>query len=201
MNLETALEQINGIHGQMHRTRLFRGYRSITTLSTGCLAALAAIIQGAWMAESDFSINRYIDLWVGVAVLSVLIVGVEITLRFRRCESPLQRELTAQAIEQFLPCVVVGALVTAVLALAAPSGLRFLPGLWQIFFGLGMLASRRLLPPPIALVGMYYLICGVVCLSLPWELAFSPWTMGGVFTVGQLCSAAILYWKLERNHE
>ena len=75
-----------------------------------------------------------------------------------------------------------------------------LPGLWSLIFSLGVFASFRLLPPQLFWVGLYYALCGLGCLV--WGQgtnAFSPWQMGSSFGGGQLMSAAILFWTLERT--
>jgi hypothetical protein len=77
-----------------------------------------------------------------------------------------------------------------------------LPGLWSIFFSLGIFASYRLLPKATFWIGVFYMMAGI--LGLLWArdaFAFSPWAMGLSFGVGQLASAAILYWTLERNSD
>jgi hypothetical protein len=201
MNLQRALEQIDGIHLQMQRTRVFRGYRSITTLVTACFAALGALIQPVLVANPASHPIAFVSAWVAVAGISLSVISVEIAIRFRKCNSPLQRELTIHAIEQFLPCIVVVALVTLTLTYGIASEIHLLPGLWSILFGMGILASRRLLPKAIWLLGIFYITCGVPCLILPADLAFSPWVMGGIFVIGQSASAAVLYWNLERSDE
>jgi hypothetical protein len=51
----------------------------------------------------------------------------------------------------------------------------------------------------------YYLLAGILALLLShsadggWRL--SPWLMAGTFGIGQLATALILYYKLERHHE
>ena len=67
-------------------------------------------------------------------------------IRARNAASPMTRELTWLALEQFCPCLVAGALLTIVLVRAAPESLWMLPGLWQILYSLGIFASCRLLP-------------------------------------------------------
>jgi len=42
----------------------------------------------------------------------------------------------------------------------APQSLWMLPGLWQIVFSLGVLASRRSLPRPMFAAGVWYLGAG-----------------------------------------
>jgi hypothetical protein len=45
-------------------------------------------------------------------------------------------------------------------------------------------------------------ISGIMCLALArGDAALSPWAMGAPFGLGQLATAAVLYWTLERNDE
>jgi hypothetical protein len=101
------------------------------------------------------------------------------------------------ATEQFIPAGVAGALLTFVLYQYAPQSLWMLPGLWQIIFSLGFLASCRSLPRPMFAVGIWYLVTGLACLAFANEArAFSPWAMAVPFGIGQLVMAAILYWSV-----
>jgi hypothetical protein len=114
----------------------------------------------------------------------------------------LRHTNTQLAVGQFLPSVVAGGLVTLAIAQEATACSWMLPGLWSIFFSLGIFASYRLLPKATFWVGVYYLLAGVLCLV--WakdDFAFSPWAMGLPFGFGQLLSAAILYWTLERKFD
>lgn len=202
MELHEALSQIDTIKTQLARVELYRGYRSLTVGITGIFAFGAAALQSVWLPNPAQSVDRYVNLWVGVATLSVLIVGVELLVRCRRQRSSLVTRGTLTAIEQFLPCLVAGALVTWVITYHARDSLSLLPGLWAIFFGLGMLASARYLPAAIFWVGVYYLAAGTACMV--WargETAFSPWAMAATFGVGQLATAVVLYLNLERNIE
>ena len=74
-----------------------------------------------------------------------------------------------------------------------------LPGLWMILFSMGVFASRRILSKSVSFVGAYYLLAGLLVLSLPARQQLSPWVMGGVFGVGQLFASLVLYWTLERS--
>jgi hypothetical protein len=69
-----------------------------------------------------------------------------------------------------------------------------LPGLWQVFLGLGIFASVRSLPRAVGLAGAWYVAAGVFVLALSSQTqALSPWAMGLPFVVGQLMLAAILH--------
>ena len=102
--------------------------------------------------------------------------------------------------EQFVPCLVAGGLLTATLAVASPESLWLLPGLWQILFSLGIFASCRLLPRATFWVAVFYLASGIASLLFArGDAALSPWAMGVPFGLGQFLAAGVLYWTLERG--
>jgi hypothetical protein len=105
------------------------------------------------------------------------------------------------AFEQFLPAIVAGILLTAVLARAAPQSLWMLPGLWQMVFSLGVFASCRFLPTGTFWVGVWYLAAGMACLAIGPDVAASPWEMGIPFGVGHLLVAGVLLFGYRRHHE
>ena len=200
MELREALCQISDIRRQMARSEVFRGYRSITVGFTGVLGIMAALLQAQWVANPETELGRYLVLWISVAAIGAVVSGAEMYWRARIAGSGLAREMTLLAAEQFLPCVVVGALLTLCIYNSSPQVAWMLPGLWSMIFGLGVFASYRLLPRQVFWVGLYYTVCGIGCLL--WgrgEFAFSPWLMGVTFGGGQLLCAATLYWTLERN--
>lgn len=200
MELREALIQITEIRAQMARTEVFRGYRALPVAITGLLAVAASGLQGALIADPSAQVDAYLTLWVATAGLSAAAAGAGMWLRRRGLQTSLGREVTWMAVEQFMPCLVAGGLLTAVLAKTAPGSLWLLPGLWQLFFSLGVFASCRLLPRATVAVALFYLAAGGASLALArGEHAFSPWAMGVPFGVGQLLAAAVLYWNLERN--
>jgi hypothetical protein len=201
MELHDALAEIAEIRLRVERTNVFRGYRSLPVAFSGLLAFAAALVQGVWLPEPMRRLPDYLALWIGVALVSMAAAGAEMALRARRSGSPLACDLTRLAVEQFLPCLVAGALLTYAIARFAAESTWLLPGLWQILFSLGVFASHRLLPRSAFGVGVFYLFAGLACIALArgaWAL--SPWAMGIPFGAGQLLAAAVLYWTLERAH-
>jgi hypothetical protein len=201
MELQQALAQIGDIRLQMSRTRLFRGYRAGTALLTGVAAAGAALWQARNLPDAAAEPMRFVNLWVTVGIACAFVVGIEMALRWRRSPSSLQRELTVRAIEQLLPGMIVGALITVVFCDFGRPAPWVLPGLWQILFGLGIVASRRLLAPPVLAAGAFYVLAGLFNLILAQSgNAFSPWAMGAPFAIGQTAIAFILHRGQERFH-
>jgi len=202
MELRDALTQISEIRRQMARTEVFRGYRAMPVAFSGLLALVAAAIQATWIVDPANQMSSYLALWVAAAAVSAIGAGTEMTLRARQASSPWRRAITWLAVEQFLPCLVAGGLLTFVLARYARESLWMLPGLWQILYSLGVFASCRLLPRATFVVAVFYLATGLVCLALArGPTAFSPWAMGIPFGTGQILAAAVLYRTLERSDE
>jgi len=200
IELRDALSQIAEIRTQVAQTQTYRGYKAAPGAISSLIAITAALMQKWWVADPARDLSSYLVLWIGAAAISVAVFATEMTLRLTRGGLSLQKQLTLLAIEQFIPCLVAGAMLTAVIVRFAPAQAWMLSGLWPILFSLGVFASRRLLPGAIFWVGVFYLLAGIANLVLAQgEAAFSPWTMGVAFGVGQGMVAAILYWKLERR--
>jgi hypothetical protein len=192
-DLNRALTDISVIRGQLARDTEFRGYGPVALASTGFLALIVAGAQALWLKEPAAQIRLYVALWVATAAVSVVVIGSETIQRTRRAHGDLAVPMLQSAVEQFLPAIVAGGLLTVALLRVAPSSLWMLPGLWQIVFSLGVFASCRFLPRPMFLVGVWYLACGLGYLALvPSELRLSPWVMGVPFGVGQLMVARFL---------
>ncbi len=201
MELREALTQIYEIRAQMAQTEVFRGYRAASVALTGVVALVTAGIQTVCIADPVRDMVAYVALWTGAALVGMGITGAEMLWRCRHSWSSHTVVTLTLAVGQFMPAIVTGGLVTLILAWRVPEALWMLPGLWAIFFSLGIFASFRLLPRATFLVGVFYLVAGLLALALgQGPAAFSPWAMGLPFGLGQFFAAGILYWTLERTH-
>jgi hypothetical protein len=192
--LRQALDDINAIRTQVARGTQFRGYGPLSVAASGILALLVAAAQSRWMAGSVHDLKLFLGVWISTAAVALFLSALETIFRVRRVHSGLALEMIQAAAEQFLPCIVVGVLLTAVLMRVAPQDAWMLPGLWEVIFSLGVFASCRFLPRQMFGVGAWYLVAGLVCLLVAsGRHALSPWAMGVPFGVGQLLVAAVLY--------
>jgi hypothetical protein len=192
--LRRALSEIHTIRNQVARGTEFRGYGPASIALSGLLAMLVAAVQAQWMAKHDgISFTAWVAVWAGTAVVSVFLAAVDTLARARRVHRGFAREMVQSAVEQFLPAVMVGFLLTVVLMGAAPQEGWLLPGLWELIFSLGVFASCRFLPRQMFAVGVWYLGAGLFCLAAAGATrSLSPWMMGIPFGVGQLLVAAAL---------
>lgn len=202
MELHEALTQITEIRLQMARTEVFRGYRAVPAAFSGGVAVAAGLLQATVVTDPSRQLSTYLAIWIGAALISAASAVLEMAIRARNSSTPLTRELTHLAMEQFCPCLVAGALVTMVIVRSAPQAAWVLPGLWQVLYALGIFASCRLLPRSMFGVAVFYLLCGLLTLAFAQgDRVLSPWAMGMPFSVGQLLAAAVLYRTLERDHD
>jgi hypothetical protein len=200
-DLRQALAEINAIRTQVARDTQFRGYGPVSIAASGVLALLVAAIQ-SYLIKNNHDFGSSLVIWVITAAVVVGLTATETINRARRVHRGLASEMIHSAAEQFLPALVVGVLLTAVLLWAAPAELWMLPGLWQLLFSLGVFASCRFLPRQTVAVGIWYLVAGLTCLVLQSDSkTFSPWSMGIPFGIGQLFVAAVLQFGPEKSSE
>lgn len=191
-DLNRALGDISSIRRQMARSTEFRGYGPATLASTGLLAVLAATVQSFWIPDPVNHISSYLIIWISTASLSAALTGIQMYTRTRRMHSGMSQEMMHMAVEQFLPAVGAGLMMTIVLVRYVPGVWWMIPGIWQVIFSLGIFSSCRFLPRPMLVAGAWYLLAGLLCISLGGNRALSPWAMGLPYGGGQLLVAAIL---------
>jgi hypothetical protein len=201
--LDQAVSEIHSIRIQVARGTEFRGYGPTSIALSGILALLVAAGQSRWMVRhSKHDLALYLTVWVSTAAVALALTSIEMFTRSLRVHSGLAREMVQSAVEQFLPSLVVGCLLTAVLMRVSAQECWMLPGLWQLIFSLGVFASCRFLPRKMLVAGIWYLAAGLYCLAVGSDdRALSPWAMGIPFGVGQLLVAAVLQFGFEEPNE
>jgi len=194
-DLGKALDDIAALRKQMARASEFRGYGPTTLAATGLLALIAAVVQTHILPQPMKDMTLYLALWIGTAFLASILIAIEVVTRSKRAHSGLADAMILQALEQLLPSLGAGLLLTCVLVRFAPQNLPLLPGLWEIFISLGVFASMRSLPRPLLLVAVWYLGCGLASTAYATgENVLSPLAMGVPFGFGQLLAAVILFY-------
>src|SRR5258705_9810218 len=87
-------------------------------------------------------------------------IWIEMRARSRRHHSGLADAMVHQAVEQFLPPGIAGALLAVMLWKFAPETLWMLPGLWQGRGSLGVVASCPSPPRPVGFGGGWHFLRG-----------------------------------------
>lgn len=196
--LDHALDQISEIHRHLAQSEVCRGFRSVPVALSGLVGLAGAAFQSRWV--EDPTGWSFVVYWGGVAAVALLVSVSGVAINYWKTEDSFLRRRTLIVIGQFLPSLAAGLLLTIALYSSDTTWIPILPGVWAILFSLGVFAARLYLPKNIGWVALAYLIAGCVLLLLaPGGKSLSPWGMGLVFGVGQIASALILYWDLERK--
>jgi hypothetical protein len=114
--LRQALSEIQSIRTQVARDCEFRGYGPASIAVSGILALLVAAVQAQWITKhTKTDVAIWLGVWAGTAAVSALLTGIETIARARRVHVGIAREMLQSAVEQFLPAVIVGALLAVVM--------------------------------------------------------------------------------------
>ena len=119
--LDRALLDINFVRGHIARTTQFKGYGPLTLAATGLLALGVAALQARMPAAANGRAFGFIAIWCATAAITVTLIGIEAVVRSRRLHGGLAVEMLQSAIEQFLPAVTAGILITFALARWSPT--------------------------------------------------------------------------------
>lgn len=197
MDVTRALDQIAEIHQQIAKGEVYRGYRSLPLASSGMMGLAAAWLQPATLGTADPI--GFVWYWAAIAVAAGFVGSSEIIYNFVVHDDGSGRRRTLKVIGQFLPSVIGGAAISICLIHMSAALVPLLPGLWAICFGIGTFASRPYLPGASGWVALFYYAAGFTLLWIaPGPEPLTGWWVGGVFGVGQLLAALVLWWNLER---
>ncbi len=197
MELPQALAQIAEIRAQAAKADVYRGYRSVPVAASGLMGLAAAWLQPPGIAGDPIGFVIY---WVVVAIGAGFVGVSEIVYNYVVHDEALAKRRTRRVVGQMLPGLLAGALVTASFVHLSTALVPLLPGLWALAFGLGIFASRPYLVRTSGWVALYFCAAGA---ALLWTArgpdTLNAWAVGGTFGVGQLLTAGVLYWNLERQ--
>ena len=198
MRISDAIEQLETIHEHLTKAEVYRGFAVPGVALVGVLGLLGAAAMDQVTGVSDPA--RFVRYWLLIAAVGAAL-GLGTTAHsYLVREDEVARRKTRRVLAQFLPCLAAGGLVTAALLDAPPDMISFLPGLWAIIFGLGMISARPYLAKGVGFVGLGYVVAGGVLLARATNTSeLFGWQVGGVFGAGHLLTALVLWCDRPRD--
>jgi hypothetical protein len=208
-SLSDAVTRIAEIHGQIAKGEVYRGWRAAPVALSGIVGLAGAWLQPGRLADDPL---KFVVYWSGIAAVAATVGTSEILYSLLRGpvsddeqdwpghRTSFERRQTRRVVAQFLGPVAVAVLVTGIFVRLGAALVALLPGLWALLYGLAVFSARPYLPRPSGVVALYYIACGTLLLwGAEAAIVRSPWAVGGVFGVGQLVAAGLIYWNLERE--
>lgn len=200
MRVQDALEQLDAIHEQLTKAEVYRGFKVPGVALIGVLGLIAAAVQPRIPGAEEPT--GFVLYWVVIAAIGGLVGFGTVIHAYAVREDEAARRKTRRVLAQFLPCVAAGGLITTALARSGSEAVAYLPGLWAVVFGLGLIAARPYLPKGVGLVGLGYIAAGGVLLARSvGSPELSGWSVGGVFGTGHLLAALVLWCDRPRDSD
>jgi hypothetical protein len=155
-----ALDSLTYIRRTMERAGSFTAVPGVGGVFMGATA-----IAAAWIAASQPSTARWFAVWLGEAVLAMLIGMAAAGRKAAHFRVPLFSAPGRKFVAAFVPSMSAGALLTAVLFQAGV--IRVLPGMWLLLYGAGVMAAGAASVRIVPLMGACFMAIGAVALLAP----------------------------------
>jgi hypothetical protein len=173
-----AMDDLSFIRQTMERATAFTAVPGWGGVAMGATALVAALLASRGVTAADWLIP-----WLVASVVALLIGGWALAMKARRADSAALSYSGRRFVLSFLPPLVVGALLTVVLARA---GLyQALPGTWLLLYGTGVVTGGAFSVRAVPIMGICFMLLGLVALFGPpgWGNALMAAGFGGLHIV------------------
>jgi len=202
VEVERALADLTEVRDRLASVQRFRGYSSRIAAASGAIAFVGGVAQWYLVPHpSDAAdIQVYLTIWLSCLAGSLFLYYTNI-LAWRARNRSLHAGYQTRTVSlSILPAIGLG----AVLSLAAylQNVPAMLPGIWYSCYGLGLFASRTMIPKGVQYVAAMFGLAGTALLLMPnpW-LGLTWWVMPLGFFVGQFWIARFIAVETETESE
>jgi len=178
-----ALDHLRYIRETMERAGAFTAVSGTGQVAVGVIALVAALAAG--QAESPAS---FVAIWVVAAAVSAAVALVTMTRKAHRAGVPLLSGPGRKFALGFFPALVSGAVLTA--ALGGAGLYAWLPGVWLLLFGSGVMAGGSASVRIVPVMGVCFMALGTVALVAP--PVWGDWLMAAGFGLVHIVFGAII---------
>ncbi len=166
-----AMDNLKYIRETMERSTAFTGISGWGLVGIG-VSALAA----SYIAARQPSFRNWMAVWLGEALVALLIAGWSIDRKARAANLPLLSGPGRKVGYSLTPPLVAGGLITIVLY---RSGLtNAIPGVWLLLYGTGVITGGMFSVSAVPVMGLCFMAMGALACLLP---DFSNWLMSAGF--------------------
>ena len=169
---DRALDNLQFIRSAMERAGSFTAVPGWGTVVVGATALAAT-----WLAMRQALTADWLAVWLGEAVLGVIVGGAAMVQKARAASDPLLSGPGRRFGLSFLPPIVVGALLT--IALHKAQLFALMPGTWLLLYGTAVATAGAFSARIVPLMGVCFMVLGTAALFTPFRLW--PWFMAAGF--------------------
>lgn len=169
---DRALDNLQFIRSAMERAGSFTAVPGWGMVVVGVTALMAA-----WLATRQARDADWLAVWLGEAVIGVVVGGAAMVQKARAANDPLLSGPGRRFGLSFLPPIVVGALLT--IAMHRVALFALMPGTWLLLYGTAVATAGAFSVRVVPLMGACFMLLGAVALFAP--VGWSPWLMAAGF--------------------
>jgi hypothetical protein len=190
--IEKALLDIAEVRERLAETQRFKGYSGVAAAASGFLAIAAGVVQGLLvpMPRGGEQDRLYFAIWFACAAGAAIVNYGAIAHWFVSDASARDRWQTRTVGLAILPALTLGAALS--FALLASGRIVQLPGIWYGCYGVGLFASRTMIPRGVIPIAAMFLGAGVLLLFAPGQISLAPWVLPTGFGLGQIAIGYLL---------
>ncbi|MEX2155575.1 MAG: hypothetical protein WD773_01910 [Gemmatimonadales bacterium] len=169
---DRALDNLRFIRSTMERAGSFTAVPGWGMVAVGVTA-----LGATWLAARQSLAAAWLAVWLGEAVVGVVIGGAAMVRKARVAKDPLLSGPGRRFGLAFLPPIVVGALLTV--ALHAAGLFSAMPGTWLLLYGTAVATAGAYSVRVVPLMGVCFMLLGAAALFTPG--GWWPWFMAAGF--------------------
>lgn len=191
-DLERALADIAEVRERLGHMQRFRGYSGLAAIASGVFALAAGGVQLLLVPHvaKPHDGHLYFALWFVCCAASVLVNYGAIAHWYVNDATARDRWQTTTVGLSMIPALVLGAILS--FALLRADLFAFMPGVWYGCYGVGLFASRTMVPRAVVPIAAAFMVAGMGLLFVPPEFALQWWVLPAGFGAGQLAIGAII---------
>lgn len=174
------------VRERLAMTQRFRGYSGVAAAASGCFALVAGAVQ-MLIAPAPATLHQdrlYAAIWLACGGGAMILNYAAIAHWFVSDASARDRWQTRTVGLSILPALALGAALT--MALIDGGHFTLLPGVWCACYGVGLFASRTLVPQPVVGIAALFMIAGIALFFTPAAIALQWWVLPLAFGLGQI---------------
>lgn len=191
-DLERALADIAEVRERLGHVQRFRGYSGLAAILSGCFAVAAGAVQFVLVphVRTPHDGHVYFALWFVCCAASVLVNYGAIAHWYVNDATARDRWQTTTVGLSMVPALVLGAMLS--FAFLREDLFALLPGVWYGCYGVGLFASRTMVPRAVVPIAAAFMVAGMGLLFVPPAIALQWWVLPAGFGAGQLAIGAIV---------
>jgi hypothetical protein len=185
-DLERAMLDIAEVRERLAMTQRFRGYSGVAAAASGCFAIVAGVVQAmlAPVPGTAYEDRLFAAIWLACGGAAMIVNYASIAHWVASDASARDRWQTRTVGLSILPSLLLGGALTAVLL--TDNHYTLLPGIWCACYGVGLLASRTLVPRPVVPIAGLFMLIGIALLFAQASLSLAWWVLPSIFGPGQI---------------